>query len=287
MKDIKLTKNSMNWILGKLNVFLKNRHYKLQENNKYLIPFIPFSTFEEIQSQFSKDDELYTEFCKLNNRRIVANSKLARAFNENMEVLEVLNILTMYSDNSFLVGGCVRDILLGKEPKDFDFCTDIEYTKLVKIFNDFGYKTIQTGKNFLVLNVSIRGLTFEIANFRKDLGSSDGRHPDKVEIGSIEEDQKRRDFRINSLMFNFDEGLVDYVNGLDDINSRTLKFNGNPVERLKEDYLRGLRFYRLLKSKGLEADPKSLKAVRSNFEDIILKTNPERIRDEIEKLVFS
>lgn len=112
---------------------------------------------------------------------------------------------------------------------------------------------------------------------------SDGRHPNSVKIGTIEEDRQRRDFHINSIFWNPYE-LYIHRFAIEDIEKRILRFVGNPEERLKEDYLRGIRFYRLLKTKNLIPDKTSLSAVRRNF-DNIMKVTPHRMMMEIERMV--
>lgn len=195
------------------------------------------------------------------------------------------------SKQNYLVGGCVRDSLMGLKPKDFDIVTDIPVTKVSQIFEDNGWKVDRTGEVFLVTNISKNGYHYEIANFRKDSTTSDGRRPEFVEIGNIHSDAKRRDFTVNAIYYNpitdiYYDPLYETTvqSGIKDIQNTILRFVGNPKERIKEDYLRVFRFYRFL-AKGFNADKKSLKACREMFNEAYLNTTAERVRAEIEKVV--
>ncbi len=185
---------------------------------------------------------------------------------------------------TLLVGGCVRDIFMGKIPHDYDVVTDVTMDRIEKVFCEEGWKVKSSGKQFLVLNVYKDGRGYEIANFRKESGFVDGRRPLVCEIGTIEEDCRRRDFTVNGLYYDpFADELIDLVGGEQDTKDKVLRFIGNPHERIKEDYLRVFRFYRFL-LKGFTADKKSLKACRELFREAYMKTTPERVRVELEKM---
>lgn len=207
--------------------------------------------------------------------------------NLDLQLLQISMILTTYSKESYLVGGCVRDSLLGIKPKDFDFVTDIPYDKLDDIFTEAGWVVSRTGENFLVLNIAKDGVQFEIANFRCDDIDSDGRRPNSVKIGNIYEDSLRRDFYINSLYMRLNDGeIVDPTGkGLEDIKTKTIRFVGRAEDRIKNDYLRVFRFYRFIK-KGFTPAKKDLKKVREMFAEAYNNTTPERVREEIEKMVL-
>lgn len=205
-----------------------------------------------------------------------------------MEDLLLLQIFLMvYNTNpeTYLVGGCVRDMLLGKKPKDYDIVTEASAEQLWPTLCENGWKVDAVGENFLVHAVSKNHMQFEIANFRKESGFTDGRRPDKVEIGTLGEDALRRDFTVNSIYYNpVTDVFIDPNNGRKDIQSRTLKFVGKPHDRIKEDYLRVFRFFRFLSKLGFEPDVRSLKACREMFNEAYSKTNPERVRMEIERM---
>lgn len=208
----------------------------------------------------------------------------------NNNLLQLFMLLSSQSPNNYLVGGCVRDSFLGLEPKDFDIVTDVHMDTIEPLFSQNGWKVDATGKAFLVMNVSKNGEQFEIANFRKDGDYSDGRRPEEVEIGDIFADAQRRDFTVNSLYYDplkhkFADPIADISSqsAKRDIESRTLRFIGRPKDRINEDYLRIFRFYRFL-TKGFTPDKRSLRACREYFNEAYLKTTPERVRVEIERM---
>ncbi len=201
-------------------------------------------------------------------------------------LLQIFQILNSVSKENYLVGGCVRDRLLGLVPHDYDIVTDIPIEVSTKLFEEAGWKIKECGEAFLVLNVSKFGQQFEIANFRKDGVYLDGRRPDAVEIGTITEDANRRDFTVNALYMNpFTKEVKDPTGlGLKDVKDKVLRFIGKPSERIEEDNLRVFRFYRFL-TKGFTPERNSLKACRRVFNDVYLNTTPERVRLELEKMV--
>jgi tRNA nucleotidyltransferase/poly(A) polymerase len=179
----------------------------------------------------------------------------------------------------------VRDMLLDKKPKDYDLVTDANIAYLKTELESNGWKVDAVGENFLVYVASKNHRQFEIASFRKESGFTDGRHPDNVEVGTLEDDAKRRDFTVNSIYYNpVLDKYVDPNNGRKDIEDRVLKFVGRPHDRIKEDYLRVFRFFRFLAKLEFEADPRSLRACREMFNEAYAKTNPERVRMEIERM---
>lgn len=234
---------------------------------------------------------------KLNNKLITfgesVTSNLTKIYPENYNefISTVVNVLTEHSDNSAIVGGFVRDTLLNKntsEIKDIDFVTDIPYDILVSLFTSANLKVKEVGKQFLVLLVvdpQNSNNQIEIANYRTDINQT-GRSTD-VRIGSIDEDANRRDFTINALYYNLTtkEVLDPTGYGINSIMSNELKFIGNPKDRIKEDYLRVFRFYRFI-GKGLIPHPKSLSTCRSMFAEAIKNTEPQRIVNEIERIVL-
>ena len=152
----------------------------------------------------------------------------------------------------YAVGGCVRDIVLGKEPKDIDFCTAATPDEMKEIyFKHFRWgnviKLIPTGEKFgtLTFRFSEQNEQYEITTFRTDGRYEDGRHPKEVSYTkTLEEDLSRRDFTINAIAYNPEEGLVDPFNGLQDIENRVVRCVGDPKERFNEDALRILRLVR-------------------------------------------
>ncbi len=207
--------------------------------------------------------------------------------NSTTEVKEVIEILINESRESYLVGGSVRNAILGLKVKDYDFCTNISYDRMCELFSSNGFKVQEEGKEFLVMIISKNNQQFEIANLRNDGTYTDGRRPDSVSIGTIQEDAMRRDFTINSLYFRLhDSFLVDPTShGIFDINNKVLRFVGKPKDRLKEDTLRAWRFFRFIEVLGFTADKKSAQAIKANFREIYEKTNPQRVLQELQKFI--
>jgi tRNA nucleotidyltransferase (CCA-adding enzyme) len=223
---------------------------------------------------------------KIINQLSEANEKLRNASKDVGFFIpkDIIKVLSK-SNNSYLVGGCIRDILTDKIPKDLDFVTDIPYDELTVLFKNEGFTVKETGKQFLVMVVSKDGNDYEVANFRID-NYSDNKIIG-VSIGDIYSDANRRDFYINSLTYSLStKSIKDPTGqGLNDISTNTLRFIGKAEDRLKEDPLRVMRFYRFI-AKGFIPDPKSLTAVRRLFDVCIKSTNSERIKNEIEKMVL-
>ena len=224
------------------------------------------------------------------NERSELITKAAEMFEKTapaklLPFLMVLNSHPLCTNNNYIVGGAVRDLLLGNVPKDYDIVTDIPMDKLVEVFEDGGFRVKKTGVAHFVLNVIFNGYEVEISNFRKDVVCN-GRQAE-VEIGTMKDDAFRRDFTINSLYMNIQSGeVLDPTNaGLRDIENRILRFVGKPTQRIREDFLRVFRFYRFV-GKGFVPDKSSLKAVRELWNEAYKNTTPERARVEMEKIVL-
>jgi len=180
----------------------------------------------------------------------------------------------------FVVGGAVRDSLLGKSPKDWDLATDAVPDKVEEMMKGAGLRTIPTGKQFGVINVFTETDEYEIATFRKDIGS--GRRPDEVEFTTIEQDVKRRDLTINALFFDIDTGeVVDLVGGIEDLKNGVVRTVGKAEDRFGEDRLRILRAIRFAGRFGSELDPAVDSAL--NNDSSLEGVSGERIRDEFLK----
>lgn len=192
------------------------------------------------------------------------------------------NIFVQNGHKLYVVGGAVRDALLGKEPKDWDIATDAQPDRILELLKPYKeYKTLEIGRAFGVINViSPSGEEFEIATFRRDL--SGGRRPDAVEFTDISTDVMRRDLTINALFYDLETGeVVDYVGGIEDLKNGVVKSVGDPVERFNEDRLRILRAIRFAARMGAQLDPETEKAIRQD--NSLSGVSPERIRDEFLK----
>jgi len=183
---------------------------------------------------------------------------------------------------ALLVGGCVRDLLLGSEAADFDVTTDARPERVMAIFPE----SIAVGAQFGVVLVPRDGLKVEVATFRSDVGYSDGRHPDEVVYSATpQEDVQRRDFTINGLLMRHDTGeVLDFVAGQADLKAGILRAIGEPGRRFAEDKLRMLRAVRFSARLGFRIEPETLAAIRRHAHEIG-KVSAERIRDELTKLL--
>lgn len=198
------------------------------------------------------------------------------------DIRELTQIFVSNGFKLYVVGGAVRDALLGKEPKDWDVATDAQPDQILQMFQGRqGYKTLEIGKSFGIINViSPSGEEFEIATFRKDIGA--GRRPDSVEFTDIATDVMRRDLTINALFYDLETGeVVDYVGGIEDLKNGVVKSVGDPIERFNEDRLRILRAIRFAARMGSQLDPETEKAIRQD--NSLSGVSPERIRDEFLK----
>ena len=192
-------------------------------------------------------------------------------------------LLTESGHTAYFAGGCVRDKLLGLSPKDYDIATSATPAEVLKLFP----KSNEVGAHFGVVIAKHEGHHIEIATFRTDGSYGDGRRPDSVTFSTPEEDAHRRDFTINGLFENPETGeVIDHVNGLSDLKSRTLRAIGNPSDRFQEDALRLLRAVRFSTTLGFPIEPVTLAAIRENAH-LLDKISPERIRDEFSKTINS
>jgi len=183
---------------------------------------------------------------------------------------------------AFLVGGCVRDILLKREPADYDVATSATPDEVLRLFPD----GIAVGKEFGVMVVPRNGIKVEVATFRSDIGYTDGRHPDRVVYASSpKEDVQRRDFTINGLVMRHDTGeVLDYVKGQTDLHAGIIRAIGQPDRRFSEDKLRTLRAVRFAARFGYQIEPQTFTAIRKHAREIS-QVSAERIRDELSKLL--
>ena len=168
--------------------------------------------------------------------------------------------LKQHGRQAYLVGGCVRDLLLGREPKDFDVATDAPPDEVASLFP----RSALVGAHFGVVLVRSDNLQVEVATFRSDLGYSDGRRPDSVHFETDPiRDAQRRDFTINALMLDpSNDQILDFVNGREDLSAGLIRAIGNPETRFREDHLRLLRAVRFAASLGFAIEPTTAAAIR-------------------------
>ena len=207
-------------------------------------------------------------------------------FDDNeKKILEKLN----REGKAYIVGGAVRDILLGLKPKDIDFATNLNYDELKKIFADYSPK--ETGKSFGVLRIKIDDRDYEIAKFRQDLYEEKNEKKivpeDKkvIFVDDIRNDLVRRDFTINAMAYNEEDGLIDLFNGQKDLKDKTINFVGMPEERIKEDPVRMLRAFRFMSKLNFNLSSNTIVAIK-NKKSLLKEISQERITLEFSKLLL-
>jgi poly(A) polymerase len=183
---------------------------------------------------------------------------------------------------ALLVGGCVRDLLLGREPADYDVTTDATPEQVTALFPE----GIAVGAQFGVILIPRDSLKVEVATFRSDVGYSDGRHPDRVVYSKTpQEDVQRRDFTINGLLMRHDSGeVLDYVGGQADLKAKVIRAIGEPDRRFIEDKLRMMRALRFAARFGFEIEAETFRAIRRHVAEIH-QVSPERLREELTKML--
>jgi len=193
---------------------------------------------------------------------------------------EIVRRLQTAGFAAFWVGGCVRDVLLGREPQDYDIATDARPEQIEKLFK----RTRAVGRKFGVMIVVEGKQQFQVATFRAETDYQDGRRPGKVVFSSPEADAQRRDFTVNGLFFDpIAEKLHDWVGGEKDLRAKIIRTIGAPEERFAEDHLRLLRAIRFAAQLDFEIEPQTFAAVKKLAPKIEL-ISAERIRDELVKL---
>jgi poly(A) polymerase len=181
---------------------------------------------------------------------------------------------------AFWVGGCVRDVLLGREPGDYDIATSALADEVERLFPE----TIPVGKKFGIVVVVEAGEQYQVATFRAESDYQDGRHPGQVSFGDPQADAQRRDFTINGLFFDPVKGTTrDWVGGERDLKAKLIRAIGDPTERFREDHLRLLRAVRFAAQLGFEIEKGTWAAICAQASNI-RTISSERIRDELIKL---
>lgn len=201
---------------------------------------------------------------------------------------KVKYIIDKIHENNFeayIVGGCVRDAILGIKPNDYDITTNATPKTIKNIFRDF--KCIETGIEHGTISVVIDEEIYEITTYRIEGEYKDHRRPENVDFtNKLEEDLKRRDFTINAMAYNENEGLVDLFGGKRDIENKIIKTVGNPYDRFNEDGLRMIRAIRFSSKLDFQIEKDTLLAIYNNA-TIIKNISLERITDEFNKVILS
>jgi tRNA nucleotidyltransferase/poly(A) polymerase len=202
--------------------------------------------------------------------------------------IEIIKKLRHAGFEAYWAGGCVRDILLGIRPKDYDIVTSAKPDEIEKTLKKTLEKTIPVGKKFGVMMAIKNSHHYEIATFRSDSGYSDGRRPDAVTFTSAKEDAKRRDFTINGMFYDpVKDKILDYVGGQKDLDARLIRFIGDPHERILEDHLRILRAIRFRNEFNFQYEPRTYTALHKHSRLVIDKVAKERVAVELNKMMMS
>ena len=203
------------------------------------------------------------------------------------EIVDILDKLEKNSFEAYAVGGCARDILLKKEPRDWDITTIAKPEQIQKIFpdsfyeNKFGTVTVKTKNK----NKTLKEI--EITTFRTEQKYTDKRHPDKISFtDNLKNDLSRRDFTINALSINKNEETIDFFDGKNDLKNKIIRAVGDPKKRFSEDALRMLRAIRLAIELNFEIEKETFKAIKENSH-LLQMIAKERIRDEFIKMIMS
>lgn len=196
---------------------------------------------------------------------------------------KIIQTLTGKGYDAYVVGGAVRDLIMGRAPHDYDIATSALPNQIKSSFPS----TIDTGLKHGTITVMDNHASFEVTTFRTDGTYTDARHPEKVEfIKDVKGDMLRRDFTINALAYNEKDGIIDCVGGIDDIKNKIIRCVGEPEVRFKEDALRMLRAVRFSVVLGFEIEEKTKTAIKK-YSILIKKVSAERIREELEKILRS
>ena len=199
------------------------------------------------------------------------------------EANELIYILQRNGHSAYVVGGCVRDSVLGRVPHDWDICTSATPDQMLEIFK--GRRVIETGLQHGTITVMVKGEPYEITTYRIDGEYTDNRRPDSVSFtDNLLEDLKRRDFTINAMAYNDEEGLIDPFDGLIDIECHKIMCVGSAKERFEEDALRILRAIRFAAQLGFFVSENTKVQILEQKERL-LNVSKERIHDELCKMI--
>lgn len=197
------------------------------------------------------------------------------------EAVSIIKELRKRGFEAYLAGGCVRDMLLNKSPKDFDVSTSAKPEEIEKIFK----KTIAVGKQFGVIRIIGKSGDFEVSTFRGEEEYRDKRHPEKVFWTTAYEDAKRRDFTINALFYDpLKREIIDYAGGINDLKNKIIRFVGDPSTRIKEDCLRILRAIRFKNLLNFNYEQDTATALKI-YAHLIKKVSKERIKAELDLIL--
>lgn len=208
---------------------------------------------------------------------------MAQRINLPKAVEFIIGKLDEYNYETFVVGGCVRDSIMGIVPKDWDICTSAMPDEIMQVFSD--YEIIPTGIKHGTITLIVDNTNFEITTYRTDGKYSDNRHPDNVTyVSNLKSDLSRRDFTVNAMAYNHTKGLIDYFGGQDDIKNKIIRCVGDPDKRFTEDALRIMRAVRFAVRFGFHIEFETLLSATRNME-LLNNISRERISSEITQII--
>lgn len=198
---------------------------------------------------------------------------------------KVISILESKGYNAYIVGGCLRDILLGRKSQDIDITTDALPKEIIDVFKD-SYKVIETGVKYGTVTVIIEASPIEITTFRSEQDYIDGRRPQNISYEKdIKADLSRRDFTVNAMAYNDKDGLIDLFGAKRDLEDKIIRCVGNPRERFKEDKLRMLRAVRFATTLDFKIEDETFKAIKE-YSQYLNEISIERINVELSKMLL-
>lgn len=201
--------------------------------------------------------------------------------NPRLAAIDIIRRLRNNGHRALLAGGCVRDMLLGLEPDDYDVATDAVPERVVELFP----RTRKVGAQFGVVLVRQQGVWIEVATFRSDDRYEDGRHPVGVTFGEPVADAERRDFTINGMFYDpIEDAVIDYVGGQDDLRAGLIRTIGSPEARFAEDHLRLIRAVRFSARFEYPIEAETKQAIAKHATDL-QTISAERVREELEKIL--
>ena len=266
-----------NYILDGHHRVLAKYMYKIGDTINAIKVDLPIKKLLEVCHNFSEvdyKDSVHEIILPINE----ATDKLKLKIPS--DIIKIHKAFKKAGKKLYVVGGAVRDAILGKNPKDFDLATDAKPDEVLDIAKKAGFNTAEVGKAFGVVLVG----GHEIATFRKDIGK--GRRPDAVDYTDIEGDVKRRDLTVNALFYDIDRGeIVDLVGGIEDLKKNRIRTVGKAEDRFDEDPLRKLRALRFQARLGGSMDPAVMTALKND--PTLTGVSSERIRDEFLKTIKS
>ncbi|MFA5575888.1 MAG: HD domain-containing protein [Tissierellaceae bacterium] len=197
----------------------------------------------------------------------------------------IINKLETNGFRAYIVGGSVRDMIIGKQPSDYDIATDALPDHISRLFKE--YKTVEVGKKFGTVVVVQREGNTEVTTFRQDGEYIDGRRPERVFFSKdLKDDLSRRDFTINAMAYSRKTGLVDYFNGIEDLKGKIIKTVGKAEDRFEEDYLRIIRAIRFASQLGFAIEEKTYEACKI-YSKYLGSISIERVQEEFFKILLS